>query len=785
MASGKIKGITVEIGGDTTKLGNAISDVEKNTRSLQGELRQVEKLLKMDPGNTELLAQKQRILTQAVEETSAKLKILKEAEAQVQEQFNKGDIGEDQLRAFQREVIKTESDLKSLENQLNGTSDDFEEVGDSAEESGDGFTVMKGALADLVSNAIQGAVSMIGDLVSSLLELSEATEEYRTMQAKLSGASKTFGYDMEFANKQYKEFYKYCADDQMSTNAITNLMGIGTSTESVSKLAKGATAVWASYGDSIPIESLTESINETITVGKVTGTMADTINWAKDANVNLKNALSGNKEAQKAYTNALKEGMPVEDAFNEALAKVTDEQERADIVAKFLNSTYGESKKTFDELNGSVLDAHEAELKLKETQAQLGEAVSPLNTALTNLKTQALEAITPLVTKLANGFLKMLNTLRQHPAVMQAVAGVVVVLATAFTVLATALGIQALINGVRKAFMALNLTMLSNPIVLIVALIAGLVAAFIYLWNTCDGFRQFWINLWNIVSSFFKSIWSGIQTFVLTIIPNMISGIVNWFAKLPGQIHAKLSNVLSRVSAWGSNMVSKGKQSASNFLNSVISFFKELPGKIASALVGAITAVGSWGAQMLSTAKAKMSAVVNGIIGCFKSLPGKMVSIGKSVIDGVISGISGSVGRLYDSIKTSLSGLVDKAKDALGINSPSKVFANIVGSAIPEGIAKGINDNSNIANDAIKTMSAGLTDPVNINTATIDRKLANTFSSPVPAIDNGSLLDKLNGIYDRLGRLQIVLDTGTLVGETIDKIDSNLANRQILSARGV
>ena len=106
MASGAIKGITVEIGGDTTKLGKALGNVEKSTRSLQTELREVDKLLKVDPGNVDLLTQRQKILADTISETSKKLDILKEAEAQVIEQFEKGEIAENQLRAFQREIMQ-------------------------------------------------------------------------------------------------------------------------------------------------------------------------------------------------------------------------------------------------------------------------------------------------------------------------------------------------------------------------------------------------------------------------------------------------------------------------------------------------------------------------------------------------------------------------------------------------------------------------------------------------------------------------------------------------------
>lgn len=113
-----IKGLTIEIGGDTTKLTKALGDVNRTSRDLKSELRDVERLLKLDPGNTELIAQKQKILAESIENTSKKLETLKEAEKQAQEQFSKGDIAEEQYRAIQREVIRTEEELKKLNGQL-------------------------------------------------------------------------------------------------------------------------------------------------------------------------------------------------------------------------------------------------------------------------------------------------------------------------------------------------------------------------------------------------------------------------------------------------------------------------------------------------------------------------------------------------------------------------------------------------------------------------------------------------------------------------------------------
>ena len=115
MAGKSIKGITIEIGGETTKLDKALKDTQSKSKSLATELRQVEKLLKFDPKNTELLAQKQKLLKESISQTKEKLDILKESEAQVQKQFERGEVSEEQYRALQREIASTESYLKNLE----------------------------------------------------------------------------------------------------------------------------------------------------------------------------------------------------------------------------------------------------------------------------------------------------------------------------------------------------------------------------------------------------------------------------------------------------------------------------------------------------------------------------------------------------------------------------------------------------------------------------------------------------------------------------------------------
>lgn len=520
---------------------------------------------------------------------------------------------------------------------------------------------------------------------------------------------------------------------------------------------------------------------------KVTGGMADTINWAKNANEGLNKALSNNAEAQDAYNKAIEAGLPVEDAFNEALAKITDEQERAEVIAKFLNNTYGESKTTYDEMSGSILDANEAELKLKDTQAKLGETISPLNTAMTNLKTQALEAITPLIEKLANGFMTLYEWMQKHPVIVQILTGIVITLATALGVLAGALAIQGLINGVTKAIALLNTTLLANPIVLITSLIVGLVAGFIYLWNNCDAFREFWINLCNAIKDFFVNSWNAIKDFCTNTIPKIINDVIGWFKQLPTKIWTWLQESINKVTTWATNLKTKATESGKSFITAIINFIKTLPAKVQTELTNVITKVISWGVTFASKGKEAGAKLVTAVVEKVKTITSKIQSIGSDIVTGLWNGIGNKAKWLKGKISGFVGDVTGWLKKFFKIKSPSRVMRDEIGRYLAEGIGVGIEENTDKPIGALKKLGNDmLKTNLDVNGATLGRRLNSTFENKgVTANSTDAMLNKLDGIYERLNRLQIVLDTGTLVGETIDKIDAGLAVNQSLKMRGV
>ncbi|MNH78571.1 Phage-related minor tail protein [compost metagenome] len=217
-----IKGINVVIGSDTTGLSNALSDVNKKSRDIQSELKQVEKLLKLDPTNTDLLAQKQKLLADAVANTRDKLDRLKAAQDQVDQQFKNGDITEGQYRAFQREVAKTEQELNNLDGKLNETNqviksqgvevsklgkdykDSFDEaqrsMGNSFEQMkkvGTGMTIAGGAIAAGLGVAVKGAADFEQSMANVYSVM--APDEVKEFSGELKDLAVTMGADTKYS----------------------------------------------------------------------------------------------------------------------------------------------------------------------------------------------------------------------------------------------------------------------------------------------------------------------------------------------------------------------------------------------------------------------------------------------------------------------------------------------------------------------------------------------------------------------------------------------------------
>jgi phage-related minor tail protein len=189
--AGSIKGITIEIDGETTGLQKALSGVNKQTRDLQSELKQVDKLLKLDPKNTELLAQKQQILKEQVQATADKLKSLRDAQAQVNEQYKKGEISEEQYRAFQRELAKTEQQLKSYKGELKEVESQTNKLEQATKKTGDVLKNIGGKMSDVGKGMTKGITAPIAAVgAASMAAWKEVDEGLDTIIVKTGATGK-------------------------------------------------------------------------------------------------------------------------------------------------------------------------------------------------------------------------------------------------------------------------------------------------------------------------------------------------------------------------------------------------------------------------------------------------------------------------------------------------------------------------------------------------------------------------------------------------------------------
>lgn len=513
MANKVIKGLTVELNGDTTKLGKALDAVEKKGASLSRELGEINKLLKFDPGNTELLAQKQKVLAEAVENTAAKLDTLKEAEKQVQAQFEKGEASADQVRALQREIIATEKKLDSYNKAAKETADALEAVDDEADDAADGLhdvgeeaddaeketEDLSGTLNDTLAGGLKTVAAAAAAAAAALVGIAEESREYRTAMGKLNTAFKKNNHSAEAAQKTYEELQSVLGETDQAVEAANLLAQMTTTEEELAEMTDALTGVYATFGDSLPVESLAEAANETIKAGKVTGSFADSLNWVNAESKDWKQALGQNQKALAAFEAATAEGMTAEDAFNEALAACTSEQSRQQLVMNTLTSLYGSAATAYKKTNANVIEANKANEQWNATMASIGANVEPVVTEIkafgAELLSSAEKPLKAVATYIKDTVIPALRSIADWvgshmPEIKAAVVG----LTAAFVAYKVAMiaaevaqnGLKATLLATTVAQKALNVATAATPWGLVAVAITGVVGALAYYLSDTD-----------------------------------------------------------------------------------------------------------------------------------------------------------------------------------------------------------------------------------------------------------------------------------------------------------
>lgn len=547
---------------------------------------------------------------------------LKKAKKQYAAYLLSGEKNSDQAKALAKRIKDLSGELADNKSRMNAAmnaadklADSLDDTGDAAKEAGDGFTVMKGAAANLIASGIQKLADVCVDAIKNFYGLAESTREFRQDMGTLEAAYASAGFAAEEAGDTWRDLYSIFGEDDRAVEAANNIARMADSQKDLDKWVTITTGAWATYQDALPVEGLAEAAGESIKTGQVTGVLADALNWSSEA------AAMFSKYMSEDVTTA-------EDAFNVALSKCTTEAERQALVTDTLLTLYGDAATVYEETAGSVMEANAANADFLRTQADLGEKIEPVTTAvqkgLNKILTRILEImgktdftkIADQVTELTDdvitlaedgvGWLKdnadwLIPVISGLTAALVAYKTITTAVAVAEAVKTAVMASGAIaVNAATIATWALNgaMAVLTSPIFLVVAAIAVLTAGVIWLYRNWDTAKEKLIEFGAKVGE----IWAGISEWVTGAIDKI------------GQYFPLFGAYLS---GWWSS-IQDAVENVKAIFRSVIDFI----GNVFS---------GNW------------SAAWQNIIDIFKNIFGMLGNLAKAPINGVISVVNKAI----------------------------------------------------------------------------------------------------------------------------------------------
>ena len=682
MAS-RIKGITVEIGGDTTKLTDALRDVNNEVYNTQAQLKDVEKLLKLDPSNTELLAQKQRILNEEVQATKDKLEALKEAGERASEALKAETITKDQYDALQREIIETRRALEDLETQasqsavalqkISVTGTKFQEAGGKIEGVGKSLLPVTAAITGIGTAGIKVA-SDFEKAMSGVQAITGANgADFETLREKAIELGATTSFSAGEVAEAMTEMAKA---GWSTTQIIDGMAGVldataasGESLGTVSTIVAdaitgfGLTALdsarvadlmtQAANSGTIGVADLGESYKYVAPLAQSMGLSIEDVTTAlsamsmagikgSQAGTSLRTVLANMAKPSKTVATAMEElGLIITNSdgsfksldqivtiMRTEFAGLTEDQKAYYATAlagkegmsgliSLLNLTQEEydalsaSMSNCSGIAGETASVMQDNLQSKVEQLggsleslaiKLSEYVIPYLTGLVEKITAAVEAFTNLSPGVQKAILVIAGVVAVAGPLLIVIGKVISAVGTIMTIIPKLAGV---INVVKTAFAALNVTMLANPIVLIIAAIAALVAAFIYLWNTNEEFRQFWINLWENIKEVAIAAWNGIKEFLTAA----------WQA-----ISSTARSIWNGIKDFFSGIWEGIKDTANEILETIKNGFNNA----VSFITGLASAAYTWGSDIIS-------GIVDGIESCIDKVKNAVTNVAETI----------------------------------------------------------------------------------------------------------------------------------------------------------
>ena len=832
LANKRIQGITVEIGGDTSKLTAALKEVDHSLSSTQSNLRDVNKLLKLDPGNTELLTQKHKLLAEAVSETKERLATLKAAAEQANQALANGEITQTQYDALQREIIETEEKLKGLEAQAGASSVALQKIANV----GTTFQSVGGKIEGIGKSLIPLSTAVAGIGVAGLKVATDFEKAMSGVQAitgatgaefeKLRDTAIDLGASTSFSSGEVAEAMTEMAKAGWSTTQIIegmsgvldataasgeNLGSVATivadaitgfglkakdsatvadlMTQAANSGTIGITDLGESYKYIAPLaQSMGLSIQDVTTAisamsmagikGSQAGTALRTVlaNMAKpsktvatameELGISITNndgsfkslneivsimrtKFSGLTDDQKAYyatAMAGKEGM------SGLLSLLNLTQDEYDALSASMNNCTGVAGQTAsvmqDNLQSKVEQLGGA---LESLAIKLAGYVIPFLTDLVVKLTAAIDAFTNLSPGVQKAVLVIGGIIAVAAPLLIIIGKVISAVGTIMTILPA---IGSAIHVVTGAFGALNAVMLANPIGLIIAAIAALIAIFVLLWNNCDGFREFWINLWEKIKEAAVAVWNALKDFftgiweaIIGIAKGLWEGLKSFFSAIWDGIKAIFETVLNVIKTLITARFELYKTIITTTLNIIKTVAETVWNAIKTVIEVVTTVISSFISSawegiknVVSTVLSTIQSVIEGAWNAIKSVITSAMEVIKNVVESAWNAIKSVITTIVDSIREAVTAAWNAIKDAITtvMNTIKEVTVSIW-NAIKDAISSvitAIKDVAVSAWNAIKDIVVSIMNSIKDTLISIWNSIKSAVSSVLEGIKN-------------------------------------------------
>ena len=878
--AGRIQGITVEIGGDTTKLQTALKGVNTEIRNTQSQLKDVDKLLKLDPGNTELLAQKHRLLGDAVKETKEKLETLKTAAEQAEQALKEGAITQDQYDGLQREIVETEQKLKSLEEQAKQSGTALQNIAAKGEK-------LK-TVGDNISNVGTKLLPVTAGVVGLGTAAVKTAADFDSAMSKVAAVSGATGKDLDALRDKAREMgskTKFSASE--AAEAMNYMAMAGWKTEDMLSGIEGVMNLAAASGEDLATTSdiVTDALTAFGLSAKDSGHFADIL-AAASSNANTNVSMMGETfkycapiagalgfsaedtaEAIGLMANAGIKGSQAGTALRtimnnlsgdvkicgSSIGEVTVATTNADGSMRDLSDILADCRTAFSGLSESEKAAAAESLVGKNAMSgflalmNAGEAdINKLSSAIDNcdgcaagmaetmndnlagqltiLKSQLQELaisfgelLMPAIRTIVGWiqkFVDWLNSMDEGTRkvivtialVAAAIGPVLIIVGKVISAIGTIMTIipklAGVINAAKGVIAAFNAVCAANPYVLIIAAIVALVAAFIYLWNNCEEFRQFWIDLWESIKEIAVAVWEALKEFftaaweaIKTTAVTVWNAIKDFFTGLWEGIKNIFTTVVNAISTFLTNAWNAIKNTVTTVFNAIKTFFTTIWNGIKSVITTVVTAISTF----LSTAWNGIKTAITMVLNAIKTVVTTVWNGIKTTITNIVNGIKNAVTTAWNNIKSAVSNAANAIKNAVSnafnamLNGIKNVCGNIYG-AVKSGFDKAINFVKNLASEAfqwgadfiggivngIKSMIGKVGDAV----SSVADKIRSFLHFSVP--DEGPLTDYESWMPDFIGGLAKGIEKSRgMIENAMNGVTSDLTiTPRVMAAQG-